>query len=204
MANQWGADKKNILVTPNSVDTKKFAPSNNPEHAFDVICVNRLVEWKGMKEVIYTCNLLNLKLAVAGTGPLYEELNDFAEGIGAKVVFLGDVQNDDLVSYFHASKIYILNSTYEATAYSLLEAMSCGLAPIARLNTGSEDVIQQNIDGLLVGGTAYPTLLDALSVLQKNKDLSSKIGVSARKTAVRKYDMIKNYQIIKEVVLNEV
>ena len=166
LAIAWGADSKKVFVIPNSVDTDKFKPSSKISKNFDVVCVNRLVEWKGMKEVISCCSTLNLSLAIAGTGPLYDELVTFSRNIGARVEFLGDVENENLVSYLNDSRMYVLNSTYEATAYSLLEAMSCGLVPVARLKTGSEDVIQQNIDGLLVGGTDYPSLLDALRVLK--------------------------------------
>jgi glycosyltransferase involved in cell wall biosynthesis len=204
LASLWGAEKKNITVIPNSVDTSKFKNSGKDNHKYDVICVNRLVEWKGMKEVIDACSKLDLKLAVAGTGPLYDELVGFSQKIGAKVEFLGDVPNDDLVANLNASIIYVLNSTYEATAYSLLEAMSCGLAPIARVDTGSEEVLDQNVNGILVGGNEYPTLLDALSALQEDRELASKIGLAARNTVVERYDMRNNYQAIQRIVLYDI
>jgi glycosyltransferase involved in cell wall biosynthesis len=204
LARTWGAKKKNINLIPNSVDTTKFKYSNNSNHTYDVICVNRLVEWKGMKEVISACSRLNLKLAIAGTGPLHDELISFSQSIGAQVEFLGDVLNEDLVKYFNSSRIYVLNSTYEATAYSLLEAMSCGLAPIARVNTGSEEVLEQNVNGILVGGYEYPNLLDALSVLQEDPNLRLRIGPLARKTVVDRYDIGINYQAIQRIVLDEI
>lgn len=203
LASSWGAEKKNIAVIPNSVDTSKFKSLSKTNYLYDVICVNRLVEWKGLKEVISACSRLDLKLAVAGTGPLYDELSRFSQSVEAKVEFLGDIPNDDLVSCFNASRIYVLNSTYEATAYSLLEAMSCGLSPIARVKTGSEEVLQQNVNGILVGGNEYPTLLDALSILQENVDLAMKIGLAARNTVVERYDMKNNYQAIERIVLDE-
>ncbi len=204
LASSWGAEKKNISVIPNSVDTSKFRYSSKSNQIYDVICVNRLVEWKGMREVIEACGSLNLNLAIAGTGPLHNELISFSQSIGAKVDFLGDVLNEDLVKYLNASRIYVLNSTYEATAYSLLEAMSCGLAPIARVNTGSEEVLKQNVNGILVGSTEYPSLIDALRVLQDNPDLVLRIGPEARKTVVDSYDMRINYQAIQRIVLDEI
>ena len=108
------------------------------------------------------------------------------------------------MSYLNDSRMYVLNSTYEATAYSLLEAMSCGLVPVARLKTGSEDVIQQNIDGLLVGGTDYPSLLDALRVLKNESEFATRIGSEARNTIIKKFDMKNNYKSIERMLLNEV
>lgn len=204
LAITWGAESKKVFVIPNSVDTDRFGPSSKVSRNFDVICVNRLVEWKGMKEVISCCSRLNLSLAIAGTGPLYDELVTFSQNIGARVDFLGDVKNEDLVSYLNDSRMYVLNSTYEATAYSLLEAMSCGLASVARLKTGSEDVIQQNVDGLLVGGTEYPSLLDALRVLKNDSEFGTKIGLEARNSVIKRFDMKKNYKSIERVLLNEV
>jgi glycosyltransferase involved in cell wall biosynthesis len=203
LAKLWGVDDKKITVIPNSVDASRFLPEKNITKDIDVICVNRLVEWKGLHEVIEACSRLNLKLTIAGTGPMYEDLQKQALSLKAHVTFLGDVSNEDLIAYLNRSSIYILNSTYEATAYSLLEAMSCGLVSIARIGTGSEDVIDQNLNGLLVGGSDYPLVLDALSAIKDNHKMSAIMGISAREKITKEFDISMNYSRISKILFYE-
>ena len=203
LAELWGVDVKKIVVIPNSVDSGRFSPEKNIAKDIDVICVNRLVEWKGLHEVIQACSKLNLKITIAGTGPMYEDLQKQALSLKAHVTFLGDVSNEDLIGYLNRSSIYILNSTYEATAYSLLEAMSCGLVSIARIGTGSEDVIDQNINGLLVGGIDYPHVLDALIAIKDNHKMSAAVGIFAREKITKEFDISINYSRISKILFHE-
>ncbi len=203
LAEMWGVDIKKIVVIPNSVDSGRFSPEKNIAKDIDVICVNRLVEWKGLHEVIQACSKLNLKITIAGTGPMYEDLQKQALSLKAHVTFLGDVSNEDLIGYLNRSSIYILNSTYEATAYSLLEAMSCGLVSIARIGTGSEDVIDQNINGLLVGGIDYPHVLDALIAIRDNHKMSAAVGIFAREKITKEFDISINYSRISKILFHE-
>jgi len=203
LAELWGVDVKKIIVIPNSVDSSRFSPDKNIAKDIDIICVNRLVEWKGLHEVIQACSRLNLKLTIAGTGPMYEDLQKQALSLKANVTFLGDVSNEDLIAYLNRSNIYLLNSTYEATAYSLLEAMSCGLVSIARIGTGSEDVIDQNLNGLLVGGSDYPLILDALIAVKDNHKMSATMGIAAREKITKEFDISMNYSRISKILFYE-
>lgn len=202
IAKSWGVSPEKIRIIPNSVNTKVFSPNNQVAKDIDVLCVNRLVEWKGLTEVIETCATLNLKLVVAGSGPLFEELSSLGRQLGACVEFLGDVSNTDLVNYYRRSNFYVLNSTYEATAYSLLEAMACGVIPIARINTGSTEVIQQNVSGLLVGDQNYPNLNSALKFLTSNTELSQAMSSAAINRVCNKFDTASNFERISDVLFN--
>lgn len=85
----WGISKENIVLIHNSIDLSKFVPSNRNNYEFDVVTVSRLVPWKGLEEVISICNILNLKLAIVGDGPMKSELEIFASKNSASVRFFG-------------------------------------------------------------------------------------------------------------------
>lgn len=200
---KWGVSKERLRVIPNSVDSNDFQPNPSITKDFDVICVNRLVSWKGMSEVIEACAKLDLKLLIAGTGPLSDELKSLTKKLNSQVVFLEDVTQSELVNHLNRSRIYILNSTFEATAYSLLEAMSCGLAVIARFDTGSQDVIHHRVDGLLVGHTDFPTIDAALKFLIESPEQIENFGTKAREVVISNFDMYKNYKKISSLLFHE-
>ena len=199
----WGVSKEKIRVIPNSVDSTLFQPDPRVTKDYDVICVNRLVSWKGMHEVIEACAKLRLKLLIAGTGPQSDDLKNITKKLNSEVVFLEDVTQSELINHLNRSKIYVLNSTYEATAYSLLEAMSCGLAVIARFDTGSQDVIHHQVDGILVGRGDFPSVEVALKFLMENPGQLINFGTKARKMVISNFDMLKNYEKITSLLFHE-
>ena len=102
-----------------------------------MITVCRLVPWKGVDELIKECSKRGLSLAVVGDGPERSNLEKLAQGqYGCNVTFLGDVPHKNLPALLNASKIFVLNSHYEGSPHSLIEALSIGMAAIARESTG--------------------------------------------------------------------
>ncbi len=64
------------------------------------------------------------------TGHYWISLKSYAEklGVGDRVNFVG--HQDDVLSWLHQSKIYILTSRSEGLALSMLEALKAGLPAI--------------------------------------------------------------------------
>jgi glycosyltransferase involved in cell wall biosynthesis len=145
----WGVPKSRIRLIYNSVDVNKFSPFLNHRKLFDVITVCRLVPWKGVDAVIRACAELNLTLAVVGEGPEKNSLQSLAKDLNASITFLGDITQDELPEVLNSARCFVLNSSFEATSYALMEARACGLFSIANLGTGSEEIINQNRDGIL-------------------------------------------------------
>jgi glycosyltransferase involved in cell wall biosynthesis len=80
----------------------------------------------------------NVRLLLAGRGPLEEELRQTAERlqIGDSVVFTGYVP--DASRYLSAADLAILPSRYEGLAYQLLEELAAGVQMIASTSTGNQ------------------------------------------------------------------
>lgn len=147
---KWGVDKSKIEIVPNSVRTELFRPDSNSQKTFDIITVSRLVEWKGIKELILAAHELSLKLLIVGSGPQESELRSIAKNLSADVVFAGERKQEDLPELINRSKCFVLNSKYEGSPHSLIEAMSCGAFVVAKSSTGTRELIESGIDGVLV------------------------------------------------------
>ena len=55
----------------------------------------------------------------------------------------------DVERFLQAADLYVLPSTGEGLPNALLEAMACGLVPLATRTSGTEDVIQDGVSGFL-------------------------------------------------------
>lgn len=196
---EWGVSKDNVVVIPNSVDTSIFTRNPKIEQEFDVIIVNRLVSWKHVDEVISSCAQLGLSLAIVGDGPERNQLEALAKEQSSKTIFFGDQTQSQVLKLLQKSRCLVLNSSFEATAYSLLEARSVGLFTIATQKTGSAEVINHYIDGLLCCGDSF-TLKDALRVFIQDKDFVQSACEKARIDTERRFSLNANFLRIINVI----
>lgn len=195
---RWGVKANRIVLIRNSVDTNFFLPDSTKSKKYDVITVCRLVPWKGVEELIRVCAEKDLFLAVVGDGPDSDLLKDVAVATGARVEFLGDCSHDRLPQLLNSSRLFVLNSQYEGSPHSLIEALSVGLVSIARESTGSSEVIRDRVNGLLCGKSR--TLTDAIAIALNDSELSHKMSSEARLTALTDFDREKNFNKILKVI----
>ena len=197
----WGIPKERIHLIYNSVDIDFFHPSEFLGQEFDCIVVNRLVAWKNVKEVIHACHALNLSLLIVGDGPESDTLRFLAKELGSKVTFAGNVSKETLLMKLQSARFYILNSTADATAYSLLEARSCGLIALANIKTGASEVINDQIDGILTGATTQSEIQTVLSgLIEKNMSELQAMSKAARTSTMDSFNKEVNFGLILDLV----
>lgn len=188
LAVSWGANENKVSRIDNCVDPLKFVNLNLIGKDFDVIVVCRLVQWKGLEEIIDSCMNLKLSLAIVGTGPLDAKLKTLALKSESKIQFFGNIENHEVMRLLNSSKVYVQNSDYEATAYSLIEAKMCGLPILAKETDGSKIVVRQNIDGQVYSGYGSDTLELALENLMQNEELIIRWGKESRSDALIRFN----------------
>lgn len=198
---EWGVPKGKIHLIYNSVEIDFFLPSKFLDREFDCIVVNRLVAWKNVKEVILACHALNISLLIVGDGPESDALRSLAKELGSKVTFAGNVSKETLLMKLQSAKFYVLNSTADATAYSLLEARSCGLIAVANIKTGASEVINDQIDGILTGATTQSEIQTVLSgLIQRNVSELQTMSKAARTSTVNSFNKEVNFGLILDLI----
>lgn len=195
---RWGVEESRIVLIRNSVDTDFFKPDSTKSKKYDVMTVCRLVPWKGVEELITVCAEKDLHLAVVGDGPNRDKLKEVAASTGARVEFLGECPHEQLPQLLNSSRIFVLNSQYEGSPHSLIEALSVGLVSIARESTGSAEVIRDKSNGLLCGKSR--TLSDAVEIALADSKASQTMSSDARLTALVNFDKEKNFKKILKVI----
>ena len=83
----------------------------------------------------------------------------------------------------------VLPSRWEGMPNALLEGMACGLPCVATRVSGSEDIIQHGINGLLVESEDYQDMAQALLTLLRDPGLAQKYGQAAHGTVDRHYSL---------------
>jgi UDP-glucose:(heptosyl)LPS alpha-1,3-glucosyltransferase len=188
-----------IVVIPNSVDERVlFSEEEKAAHRATIRERHGLSfgdpvllfvgggDWhrKGLPLVIEALSLLpvpNLKLLVVGKDniPLYTDMA-MERGVSGRVVFAGFAS--DVWRYYAAGDIFVFPSFFEAFALVTLEAAGAGLPIVATKINGTEELIEDGVNGFFVQPNARD-IAEKIALLIEDEQLRAKIGQQARVTA---------------------
>ena len=199
--------QERIIYIPNGVDTQHFYPVSwikpgemalRTERLF--ICVARLEYAKGIDVLLHAWALmmalppawregLRPRLRLVGDGTCRGRLERLAAelGIQESVEFCGT--RLDVVCLLQDAWGFVLPSRWEGMPNALLEAMSCALPCIATRVSGSEDILEQGQNGLLVEPERPQQLAYALRLLVEDADMAMQLGWSGYETVLRYYQL---------------
>jgi glycosyltransferase involved in cell wall biosynthesis len=193
-----GFHLSNVELIPNGVEINHFSPkridSTGDKKGEIVICLARLTYQKGIDVLLQAWSLLSkqapqARLIIAGSGPLQPQLERMAQALDIldSVEFVG--LQGDVQSLLHESNVAVLPSRWEGMPVAILEAMACGLPCVASYVSGSEDIIQHGVNGLLVEPEDYRGLAEALLTLLRDPALAQQYGNAARVTIEKHYSL---------------
>lgn len=195
---KWGISNEKTEIIFNCVDPVQFNLNSSIAKKYDLVTVCRLVPWKGLEELIKCSKSLNLSLVIIGDGPLRSHLESMVQYEGNKVTFMGNLSNYQVSQVLNQSKIFVLNSEFEATSYALIEAKMSGTPVIARENNGSVTVVRNGVDGLLVSNS--DRLDESIRLLVYNNSLLAKFSREARKDALIRFNQEVNFSKILNIL----
>jgi glycosyltransferase involved in cell wall biosynthesis len=195
----YGVPAGNVAVIPNGVDIGKYAPG--PSSFKRSLQASALVGYLGRVDPEKNVDLLvrafqevdaaeDVKLVIVGSGSERRRLE--RRYANARVVFTGQVMEEgERIAMLRAMDIFVLPSMVEGLSLSLLEAMACGIAPIAT-DVGSDG------DALRGAGIVIDTkdldgqLRLALRTLLEFPDFRAELGHRARARAAERYSLSDN------------
>lgn len=195
--------RSKTLVIPFGLRLERFAPSPARAAAAErlrhqaggrtiLLNVGRLVGYKGQKFAIEALTRTPAVLWLAGTGPLETSLRQLAAelGVADRVVFWGNVSDEDLPTLFHACDLFVFPSISPNEAFGLVqvEAMACGKPVIAcNLRSGVPYVCLDGVTGLIVPPGNPEELSAAIRRLTADAALRQRLGAAAQKRAFEEF-----------------
>jgi glycosyltransferase involved in cell wall biosynthesis len=140
-------------------------------------------------------------LLIAGYGGEQPRLERLVEdlGVGSRVAFLG--VRLDVPELLKVFDLHVLPSKREGLPMILLESMAAGCPTVATAVGGVPSVIEDGVNGELVGSEDLGSLVEAVIRLLSREDLRSTYGRNARKTFEARYDarvMTRRYELLYE------
>lgn len=200
-----------VQLIPNGVDIARFmltsAQLPSDEETPAVICVSRLSYEKGIDVLLQAWHIVyaqapQARLIIVGSGPLQPQLEQMAGALGIteSVEFAG--LQHDVVAQLQRGRVAVLPSRIEGMPNALLEAMACSRACVATRVSGSEDLLQHEINGLLVEPEDYQSMAKELLRLLFDPALAQKYGQTARATVERSYSIERVVDMYAELYQN--
>jgi len=192
-----------IYKIPSGVDGEHWRPDPGARkrirdllgyHEDDIVVgyLSRLVHSKGAMSLLNVAArivplLPGVRFLVIGDGPMRPQLERQIEEMGLQTVvtLLGSRPWMETPQYLNAMDIFVFPSYREAFGLALVEAMACGIAPVARVNVGSREIIADGQNGYLIDSD--DDLFQKVLELAQDADLRTRIGANARRSVQDNY-----------------
>lgn len=168
----------------------------------------RLTEQKGLRYLLaampeVSARVPEAHLAIAGYGPLADELQAAARDLGVSgcTHFLGPRQ--DMPEVLQVFDIYVLPSVWEGFPMIILEAMAAGLPIVATRVGGVPEAVEHGQTGLLVEPRRPDRLAEALSHLLTDPESRRRFGTAARGRFQERYTAAAMARAYEELYLGD-
>lgn len=201
-----GVPLEKIALVPNGIDLSQFADLPNrgcfrkkfglDENKQILLFLGRLNKIKGLdtlaiafKQVVEQSK--NVTLVIAGPDDGYlNSLKNLVSSlkIGDNVLLVGPLYGDNKLSAYVDADVYVLPSTYETFPVTILEAYACS-KPVIASNVGSlNDLVLEEVTGLLVEAGSADKLARSIISLLNNPKKAVEMGLNGKRLVYENYN----------------
>jgi glycosyltransferase involved in cell wall biosynthesis len=206
-AMRYGFPQERIVTFPWGVDLQVYFPrkvKNSGDRSINSKTIV-LLSTRRM-EKLYGCDVIvdafikaasqedELRLTMLGDGEQRQHLmrRIAAAGLEGRVQFAGNIPEDEMVTKFQASDVYISASHSDGSSVSLLQAMACGLPVIVSDIPGNREWVGEGWNGWLFKDGDQNELASLMLEASRSVGLRAVYGRQARKIVVDRADWKKN------------
>ena len=203
LANGIGKRKKYTVIR-SGIDTKhykNFAADSRLKKSIGltegqsaVLSIGPFKSQKNFPDFIRAAEIVckelnNVLFFIAGDGAQRKELEDLiaALGLKEKVILLG--WRKDIAELLYSCDIFALTSLWEGLPRSGVEAMCCGKPVVANAVDGVKELISDGENGFKTKPYDYKDTAAKLIYLLKNKKTLSEMGVKAKESITKEFDI---------------
>jgi colanic acid/amylovoran biosynthesis glycosyltransferase len=188
-----GADPSKVRVHHTGIPVPATFPGG-PKR-WDVAFVGRLVEKKGVADLLDALRFAPARAVVIGAGPLEAELRRRAQGLD--VTFLGSLPPAEVARHVAAAKMLAAPSRTaadgdtEGLPTAILEAAAHGLPVVATRHSGIPEAVRDGETGLLSPEGDPRALAANIGRLLGDATLRARLGSRGREFTTESFDLAK-------------
>ena len=182
-----GFDEKKIIKNPYGVDLKEFKSdlsTKQDQNKFRIIYTGTVSIRKGILYLLEAFNDLKLEdieLLIIGNIEKDLKKNIKKYKFNKNIIFKKSVNQSELRKFYIISHVFITCSIEEGLSMVQIQAMSCGLPVICTVNSGGEEIINDNIDGFILPIRDKIKLKEKIIYLYNNRNICTEMGKKAKK-----------------------
>jgi len=186
-------DGVRLHVVPNSVDLRRLrSDGRHAVAAGHVLSVARLVEKKGLPDLVDACRLLReqgspVRLVVVGDGPMRAELERSAAREGLDAIFRGALPQEEVLELYRSAAVFCLpcvvgaDGDRDGLPTSVLEAMALGVPVVTTAVGGLAELVVHEHTGLVVPEHDPSALAGALARVLADGAFAGRLAAEARR-----------------------
>jgi glycosyltransferase involved in cell wall biosynthesis len=192
---------RKLEIIPNGIDVSRFIPAEGSQKKAGSVRLGMAARFTATKRQDTLVEMLSdlcgcepdidWRLSLAGGGVALEAVKRRAQaaGLGVRVDFPGQLNEEELIPWLRALDIYLHASEGETLSTSLLQAMASGLPIIASDVPGIGNLVAgQTNCGLLIEGQSPQGFAEAVIGLVKAPEVMARLGADGRMLAEDLYD----------------
>ena len=189
-ASFWVKHVRNVKVVSNPSSFYLDEIKHDEKIIGRIICPARLHPQKRLDRLIYAFSLIAKAhplwyIDIYGDGCLKGQLLYLIKKLELtnRIHILPPTKN--IIVEYSKSQMFVLSSDYEGLSLTLIEAMSCGVPPVAvKCPYGPDEIIEHEVTGLLADMTVRD-LAEKMDWMMTNNEERKKIGERAHQYAER-------------------
>ncbi|MDC1198856.1 glycosyltransferase family 4 protein [bacterium] len=190
-----------ILRIYNGIDLDRFTPGDGARSKrFNILCVARFVEKKGLDVLIDACAELkragiDFRCMIVGKGMMRQKLVDqiAANDLKAEVKLLGVHTQEQIISRHRAADLFVLpcvvgeDGDRDGLPVSIVEALACGVPVVSTPVSGIPEAVLDGVNGLIVPEGDRAALAQAMRRMIEEPELRDRLAAAARDSVVEKF-----------------
>lgn len=177
------SDKIHILYSGRFTNTQK--------RIFDLI---KVIEKLNLARIEFSFDFI-------GDGPDKNRLLNVIKDLDLKNVrVLSPMSHIEMNSLYLKYHALLMSSEYEGTSITMLEAMSNGVVPIVTKISGSEDIIQNGINGFTHEIGDLDAMVKSVIFLYQNPDKWSEMSIQSHTSIKYNYEISKQFHKFAQII----
>jgi glycosyltransferase involved in cell wall biosynthesis len=182
-----GFPPENIVIVPNAVNTRTYAPSADGVHGKPMIGhLGRLKKYKSVDHLLRAFQIVvkdipDAQIKIVGDGDYRSDLEALARelGVSGQVEFTGYLSQAEKVRHLNQMSVAVNCSAKEGWGLTVIEANACGVPVVASDVPGLRDSVIDGKTGLLYEFGNIEQLAEKITLILRDRNLRNRMSVDA-------------------------